>query len=179
MLPTPITLVFLLSFLSCACSQSLFQLPASPAPNRSVEPGLEQYAPIFGGLQLNATSDSRAQCFTNHPGFPKFYPVYRLDCYYLLYTILIRRGATIPYRWDTTASTLPVVYKYGTCVISIYADSHTSQEVFTELGAARVAAVVVDNCVTPQRNLLGGKHSIGEFNGYWVAVGGQFPIGKP
>ncbi|KAI4090926.1 MAG: hypothetical protein LQ348_003088 [Seirophora lacunosa] len=169
------TLVFLLSVLSHVHSQSLFQAPAPPASNLSVEPGLEQLAPLFSGLQLNDTSDAQTQCFTNRPGFSVFVPMYRPDCYYLLYTIIIRRSAATPFRWDATQTQLPAVYKYGTCVISIYANGELSREVFTELGAARVAGLVIAHCATPATNLLGGKRQIGISNGYWVAVGGQLP----
>lgn len=172
MLSFSTTLVFLLSITCRALSQSLFQGPASTPTNLTIDLSLEQFVPVFGGLPLNDTSSTLPQCFTNHPGFPLFRPVGRPDCFLLFYTILVRPSAATPLRWDAAAATLPVTYKYGSCAISVYPAGPNSREVFTELGIARVAALVVEDCVTAPKLFLGGKRSIGSSNGYWVAVNG-------
>ncbi|KAL8926904.1 MAG: hypothetical protein Q9208_002713 [Pyrenodesmia sp. 3 TL-2023] len=167
------TLIFFCSAFSHTLSQSLVQGSAPPSSQLTVDSTLEQFAPVFGGLALNDTS-ARAQCFNNHPGYPRFLPVYRPDCFALIYTILLRPSAATPFIYDATGGHRPPVYKYGTCGISVYAGGPTSKEVFTELAVVRVAALVIYACATPERGHLGGKHTIGNSNGFEVAVDGHF-----
>ncbi len=167
--------IFSLTF-SSSFAQSLVQEPAAPSTELSELSNLDQFAPVFGGFAVNSTS-SRSQCFTNQPGFPRFHPVYRPDCFILIYSILLRPTAATPFRYDATRSERPRVYEYNTCVFSIYATGPTSKEIFTELAIVRVAALVIDACATPARGFLGGKHSIGTSNGFQVALDGRFPAG--
>lgn len=169
------TLIVFFSALSHASSQSLVQEPASPSAQLSVDSEIEQFAPVFGGLGLNDTS-TRSRCFINQPGYPRLQPVYRPDCFALIYTILLRPSAATPFQYDATRAIRPTVYKHGTCMISVYAAGLTSKEVFTELGIVRVAALVIHACATPARGFLGGKHTIGLSNGFEVALNGQIPV---
>lgn len=165
--------IFVLSLLNYTCSQSLFQEPASTLQNLTVDTGIDQFSQAFGGLAPNNANDAQSLCFTNIPGYPRFLPVARGDCYFLLFTILISPSAATPFRWDGSKLPLPTMYRYGTCSVTVYAAKATSKEVFTQLGIARVAALVVQECVNAPRGFLGGRHAIGNGEGFWVAVGQQ------
>ncbi|KAL8748599.1 MAG: hypothetical protein Q9184_007195, partial [Pyrenodesmia sp. 2 TL-2023] len=120
MLSLVTTLFIFLSTFSHTFSQPLVQVPASPSTKLPVDSDLEQFAPVFGGLSLNDTS-TQLRCFNNQPGFPRFLPTYRPDCFALIYTILLRPTAATPIRYDATTGVRPSVYRHGTCVISVYA----------------------------------------------------------
>ncbi|KAI4176473.1 MAG: hypothetical protein LQ346_007897 [Caloplaca aetnensis] len=174
MLSLVTTLVIFSFTFSSIFAQSLVQ--ESAPPSTELSSNLDQFAPVFGGLALNNTS-TRPQCFANQPGYPRFQPVYRPDCFILIYSILLRPSAATPFRYDATRAERPRVYEYKTCVFSIYAAGPTSKEVFTELAIVRVAALVIDACATPARGFLGGTHFIGASNGFQVALDGHFPAG--
>ncbi|KAL8931790.1 MAG: hypothetical protein Q9211_006731 [Gyalolechia sp. 1 TL-2023] len=167
------TFVFVLSLINHTCAQPLVQEPASTLRNLTVDTDMDQFGHAFGALPLNETSNSQSPCFTNRPGFPQFRPVSRGDCYFLFFHILTARTAATPFRWDNDKTPLPALYNYGTCVISVYAAKPSPAEIFTELGIARVAALVVQDCVTGPRGFLGGRRLIGNTGGFWVAVGQQ------
>ncbi|KAL8716943.1 MAG: hypothetical protein Q9225_005769 [Loekoesia sp. 1 TL-2023] len=173
MSPLVNTFIFVLSLINYSFAQSLVQEPASTLANLSIDADIDRFTPAFGGIPLNVTSNTRPHCFTNTPGFPQFRKVVRLDCYYLFFNILVTPSATTPYRWESAKQPLATLYKYGHCAVSVYAASLTSKEVFTQLGIARVAALVVQDCVTAPKDFLGGKLPIGDTNGFWVAVGQQ------
>lgn len=167
------TFVLLFCVSNRGFSQSLFQEPGLPSINLSVDADLEQFTPFFGGLPLNDTSNGGPQCFVDIAGLPHFRPVARADCFMLFYTILVRPSAATPYQWDAKIEHRTKYFKYGACTISIYPTSSTSRDTFTELGIARVAALVVRDCVTAPRSYLGGRLRIGNSLSYWVAIGGH------
>lgn len=173
MSPLVTTFVFVLSLINYSFAQPLVQEPASTLANLSVDADIDQFTPAFGGNPPNVTSKRQAQCFTNIPGFPHFRKVARPDCYYLFFTLLVSPSAATPYRWESAKLPLPNMYKYGSCAVSVYSASQTSKEVFTQLDIARVAALVVQDCVTAPKGFLGGRLPIGNTDGFWVAVGWQ------
>ncbi|KAL8897886.1 MAG: hypothetical protein Q9207_006974 [Kuettlingeria erythrocarpa] len=170
-----ITLVIFSFTFTSSFAHPLVQEPASPSTQLSGHSNRDQFAaPVFGGLALNDSS-ARPHCFANQPGFPRFRPVHRPDCFILIYSILLRPTAATPFTYDATRAERPRVYEYKTCQFSIYADGPTSKEIFTELAIVRVAALVIDACVTQPRGYLGGTQFIGASNGFRVALDGRFP----
>ncbi|KAL8931473.1 MAG: hypothetical protein Q9216_007191 [Gyalolechia sp. 2 TL-2023] len=169
-----LTFIFVLSLINHTFAQSLVQEPASSTlQNLTVDTNIDQLSYAFGASPSSEVSSSKSVCFTNSPGFPKFRPVSRSDCYFLFFYLLTAPSAATPFRWDSDKIPLPARYKYGSCLVSIYAAKDSSKEVFSQLGIARMAALVVQDCVTGPRGFLGGRRPIGNTEGFWVAVGQQ------
>ncbi|KAI4183366.1 MAG: hypothetical protein L6R41_005439 [Letrouitia leprolyta] len=167
------TFISVLSLLNHTFAQSLVQEPTSILQNLTVDTDLIRFSHALGGNSLDETDEVQSQCFVNIPGYPQFLPVVRDHCYFLLFTILIIPSAVTPFSWDGSQLPVPAVYRYGTCVITVYAAKPRAKEVFTQLGIARVAALVVQKCVTAPRGFIGGRHFIGNSDGFWIAVGQQ------
>ena len=162
--------IFVLSLFRHTFAQSLFQEPASSLTNLSIDADIDKFSPAIGGVASNLPPP-QSQCFRNIPGYPQFRPVARVDCYLLFFNFLVAPTAATAFRWESSKLPLAVYYKYGSCTVSVYAASPTSKETFMQLGIARVAALVVQDCVTAPRGYLGGRHTIGDTGSFWIAVG--------
>lgn len=179
-------LTFLPTFVSILIVTSTvlsYPLTSDSIPSLTTAPTnetLEPFTPIFAGLPSNAISTGRLypSCFANsgHPGIPHLKQISRNDCYQLFYLILISDTAAMPYRWDWKKSSQPRLYSYRTCFISVYAAIPSAVDTFTELGILRVAALVVQDCVTAPKGWLGGRLPVGPTQTFWVSVGGPPPL---
>lgn len=67
---------------------------------------------------------------------------------------------------------LPVKFRLGTCGISVYNSAAGTTDVFSVIAVARVAGLIVNQCVTPDRGMLGGRLEIGARSVFWVSVSG-------
>ncbi|KAL9600452.1 MAG: hypothetical protein Q9219_003205 [cf. Caloplaca sp. 3 TL-2023] len=171
MLPFSPIVIFVFSIFHQAFAQSIFQSPAAASEDLTVDTNIDQFAPVYGGVP-NITLLEKPQCFTNLPGFPPYHQVGRADCYYIFFSILTLPTATTAFRWgNTRRATPPTVYAYGTCVVSVIAMNPTASDTFSQVGVARVAALVVQECVVAPKGYLGGRLPIGSGDNFVVAVG--------
>ncbi len=175
-LPTFVSVLFVASTVLSHPLTSVSNISiADAATNKTLQP----FAPLFAGLPSNDISTGRLfpSCFidSGFPGIRDLKPISRNDCYQLYQSILISNTAALPYRWDWKKSSQPRFYSYKTCFISVYAAIPSAVDTFTELGILRVAALVVQACVTAPKGWLGGRLPVGPTQTFWVAVEGPPP----
>lgn len=166
------TFAFLLLLLPEARSNPLPQETTQSLSDADIQ----RMLPAYGGDSQNDTLNDRSQCFNTRSSAPD--AVSRLDCNQLLFNILVLPSTPMPRPWSPTTTTFPRYYTWKSCTISLYPDSRTSYDIFSPLGIARVAALVIRDCVTEPRGYLGGRLTIGRSNSFWVSVGGT-PLLEP
>ncbi|KAI4220195.1 MAG: hypothetical protein L6R36_007791 [Xanthoria steineri] len=179
MLTLLLTIVSVLFVASTVLSYPLTSVSNISFPDAATNKTLERFAPLFAGLPSNDISTGRLfpSCFidSGFPGIRDLKQINRNDCYQLYHLILISDTAALPYRWDWKKSPRPRLYSYKTCSISVYAAIPSAVDTFTELGVLRVAALVVQACVTAPKGWLGGRLPVGPTQTFWVAVEGPAP----
>ncbi|KAL8714444.1 MAG: hypothetical protein Q9220_001777 [cf. Caloplaca sp. 1 TL-2023] len=166
-----------LLFMLLIITNTVFSSPLSTDPTPSLtDPStgadLERTASLLASLPLNnnnaTVADAKSRCFTP---LPMLKQISRPDCYQLLFQILTQPDAAVPYRWDPRRMALPRFYTWQTCLIALSPVTATSVDTFTELGVARVAALIISDCVTAPKSWIGGRQTIGPLADFWVSVG--------
>lgn len=160
----PTTFAFLLLLLT--------EVHSNPLPQEAIESfsdaDIQHMLPAYGGDSSNDTLSDRSECFSSR--FITLNAVNRLDCYQVLFNILVIPSTPVPRPWSPATTYFPRFYIWNTCSISVYPKSPTSYDIFSQLGIARVAALVVKDCVTEPKGYLGGRSTIGKSNSFYVSV---------
>lgn len=160
----PSTFAFLLLILT--------QVHSNPLPQEATDSfsdaDIQHMLPAYGGDFSNDTPFDRAQCFSSRSS--TLTAVNRFDCYQVLFNILVLPATPLPRPYSPRTASFPQYYIWNTCAVSVYPMSRTSYDVFSPLGIARIAALIIRDCVTQPRDYLGGRSTIGQRNTFWVAV---------
>ncbi|KAI4101121.1 MAG: hypothetical protein LQ339_005244 [Xanthoria mediterranea] len=135
----------------------------------TIDPGFAERVPQTG------LSEDPPDCFTQPRtrGAPSLLPVIREHCVELIFRLVIRPQSTLAFQWDPQTMEFPVKFRLGTCGISVHNRAAGTMDVFSVIAVARVAGLIVNQCATPDRGMLGGQLEIGAKNVFWVSVSGN------
>ncbi|CAO1604921.1 hypothetical protein XANCAGTX0491_008461 [Xanthoria calcicola] len=137
----------------------------------TIDPG------FTGPVPKTGLSEDPPDCFTQPRSRapPRLFPVIREHCVELVFRLVIRPQSTLAFQWDPHTMEFPVKFRLGTCGISVHNRAAGTMDVFSVIAVARIAGLIVNQCATPDRGMLGGQLEIGAKNVFWVSVSGMPP----